>query len=225
MEHGRSASARSPGGEPAPRLDTSGTRDQNDPMRRALLVAGLLALPLAVPLPGCGDPGPHVAGDVVDLDGRAVDPMRAGAVASVLLFVSVDCPISNRYAPEIARLGREFSAHGVALWLVYPNRDDGADEIRGHLAEYGLRLPALRDPRHALVRAADARWTPEAAVVVPDAGVIYRGRIDDRYVAFGTSRPEPTRHDLRDVLRAVVGGRVPPPRTTEVVGCHIQPLD
>jgi hypothetical protein len=181
-----------------------------------------LVLLLAGTIPSCREPAPLVIDGLVDLDGRPVDPLRDGPVASVLLFVSVDCPISNRYAPEIERLSREFAPQRVALWLVYPNADDGAEAIRQHLVEYGLQLPALRDPRHAAVRAVGAAWTPEAAVVAPGKGVVYRGRIDDSYVTFGQRRAEPTRRELHEALQAIVSGRVPARRTTEVVGCHIQ---
>ena len=40
---------------------------------------------------------------------------------TVLIFVSTDCPVSNRYAPEITRLLEEFSPRGVRFQLVYPN--------------------------------------------------------------------------------------------------------
>src|ERR1700760_1805592 len=43
----------------------------------------------------------------VDLTGAAVDPLRAsGEKIVVLVFVRVDCPISNRYAPTIQEIER-----------------------------------------------------------------------------------------------------------------------
>ncbi len=52
---------------------------------------------------------------IPDLDGRNVDVLAgAGTKATVLVFVGVDCPISNRYAPELERLEREFSPRGIA---------------------------------------------------------------------------------------------------------------
>jgi hypothetical protein len=38
---------------------------------------------------------------------RSVRPSEAKPVA--LLFLAVDCPVSNRYAPELARLAREYT--------------------------------------------------------------------------------------------------------------------
>ena len=47
---------------------------------------------------------------VFDLDGRLVDPLAlpAGTRAHVLVFTTTDCPISNRYAPEIQRLAAAY---------------------------------------------------------------------------------------------------------------------
>ena len=67
-------------------------------------------------------------------------------------------------------------------------------------------MEALRDPAHALVKFTEATITPEAAVVA-DGRVVYRGRIDDRYVDLGVERPSPTQRDLADALTAVLAGK------------------
>jgi hypothetical protein len=139
----------------------------------------------------------------------------------VLLFVGTDCPVSNRYAPEIRRLHAAFSGRGVEFWLVYPNAGDDAASIRSHLAEHDLPLRALRDPAHALVRRAGVRVTPEAAVFTGDGPPAYRGRIDDRASDLGVSRAAPTRHDLEEALAAVLAGRPVAEPVTRAVGCYI----
>ena len=40
--------------------------------------------------------------------------------------------------------------------------------------------------------------------------LVYRGRIDDRYVDFGTARAAPTTRDLEQVLDAIVAGEAVP---------------
>ncbi len=156
-------------------------------------------------------------------DGELVDPFAspAGAKAIVLLFVSVDCPISNRYAPEIQRLHDRFASQDVVFRLIYPNPTESADSIRRHLKEYGQRAQALSDPRHELVSAADVKVTPEAAVYDRTGRLVYRGRIDDRYVNPGLQRPQPTRRDLQDALVALLEGKPVLQATTPAVGCFI----
>jgi hypothetical protein len=142
---------------------------------------------------------------------------------SVLLFTRTDCPISNRYAPEVARLYKRFQPSGVQFRLVYVDPKQSADSARMHLREYGYPFDALTDPRHDLVRFAGVRITPEVAVY--SAGrLVYRGRIDNRYVSAGTSRPAATVHDLEDVLAMAVAGRPFPFRSEPAVGCFIEDL-
>jgi peroxiredoxin len=163
---------------------------------------------------------PEPCRHVLDLKNRSVDPFRSSSAKVVLLlFVRTDCPIANRYAPELERLYRRFHPQHVACWLVYP--DGEAGEIRRHLREYGLSLPALRDPQHELVKRAGVSVTPEAAVFMPGGREVYHGRIDDRCVDFGKERPEATQHDLEEALLAVLGGKPVANASTQAIGCYI----
>jgi hypothetical protein len=159
---------------------------------------------------------------VFDLADRQVDPFAvADSKAFVFVFVSTDCPISNRYAPELRRIEEEFARTGVRLWLVYPDPDTTAEAIRKHLKEYQLPPEALRDPHHGLVRLSQAHVTPEAAVFLPGRRLVYHGRIDNRYVDLGSERPAATQRDLRIALEAVVQGKPVPYATARAVGCYI----
>jgi thiol-disulfide isomerase/thioredoxin len=160
-----------------------------------------------------------------DLEGRKADPwtIAAGKIV-VLVFVRTDCPISNRYAPIIQRLSAQY-ADKARFWLVYPDKDETSASIKEHLHEYGYKLPALRDPRHALVKRSQAHVTPEVAVFSADGQLRYHGRIDNWYESFGHARPAPTTHDLDDALRATLTGK--PVATSEIkgVGCYISDLE
>jgi hypothetical protein len=162
---------------------------------------------------------------IEDINGKSATlPLDGHTKAIVFLFVSVECPISNSYAPEFRRLAAEFESNQVVFRLVYPNVDETTEAIRRHLRDFELPIPALRDPSHDLVKAAGVAMTPEAAVYVPGRGFVYQGRIDNRYVRLGLARPEATQHDLRDVLRAIVAGKPVPQRKPHAVGCSIAPL-
>ena len=57
----------------------------------------------------------------VDLGGRPITQLAPpGTRAVVLFFAASDCPISNRYVPEIQRLTKQFEPLGVRVWFVYP---------------------------------------------------------------------------------------------------------
>ncbi len=104
-----------------------------------------------------------------------------GEKAVVLLFIRSDCPVSNRYAPDLQRLYERYSSRGVDFRLVYPEPGLTAAAMEKHSQEYGYTIPALLDSGHEYVNRARARITPEAAVFV-HGELVYHGRIDDRYV-------------------------------------------
>jgi hypothetical protein len=160
---------------------------------------------------------------LLDLDNRPIDPFRAAenSRAIVFLFTSIDCPISNRYAPLVKRLHAMFALQGVSFWLVYPNPADRPTAIREHAKAFDYPVHALRDPKHALVRLTQATVTPEAAVYDANGALVYHGRLDNRYVSLGVERPSATEHDLENVLTALAAGKPSPKRTAPAVGCFI----
>ncbi len=164
-----------------------------------------------------------------DLNAKEIQPLtNVRSKAIVFLFVETDCPISNRYAPEIKRLYDKYNSD-VTFWLVYPDKDDSARAIRRHLKEYGYKIRILRDSRHELVKAAGVNVTPEAAVFISaddgEVRMVYRGRIDDLVAAFGKSRSAPTSHDLDEILGAIISGKSVTLKTTTAIGCSIADLD
>ena len=146
-----------------------------------------------------------------------------GEKAVVLLFVGSDCPVSNRYAPELQRLFQRYSPQGIDFRLVYPEPGFTVDAMERHRQEYGYTIPALLDAGHQYVTRARAGVTPAAAVFIRGQ-LIYLGRIDDRYVDIGKARPEATHHDLEEVLAAAVAGKSMRRRQTKAVGCAIENL-
>jgi len=163
---------------------------------------------------------------VVDLAGKAVDPLALsqGRVATVLVFTTTDCPISNRYAPVIQELASRFEKQGIGFTLVYPVGTDSATVIREHVKTFAYSIPVVRDPAQQLVKHAGARVTPEVAVIGAGGAVLYRGRIDDRYVEFGKDRPQPTERTLERALEAIVQGKPVAVHETQAVGCYLADL-
>lgn len=158
-----------------------------------------------------------------DADNRLVDPFSvpANVKAIAFLFTSVDCPISNRYAPVVVHMYDTFKPQGVQFWLVYPNPFDTPEAIRQHMKAFGYSSGALLDPEHALVKLAQATITPEAAVFDRQGREQYHGRLDDRFVTLGLERPAATRHDLEDAISAVLAGKPVAQAATQAVGCYI----
>jgi hypothetical protein len=138
----------------------------------------------------------------------------------VLIFTRTDCPIANRYAPELRRLFNAYAGK-ADFQLVYVEPGVSEQQIERHRTEYALPIPAIRDKDRKYVRMAAATVTPEAAVFL-HGRLVYRGRINNQFVGFGVARNEPFRHDLDEVLASIVAGVNPPLRVTKAIGCAIE---
>ena len=161
----------------------------------------------------------------IDLDGHIVDPLgpETGKVV-VLIFLRRDCPVSGRYAPSLQQISRRY-ANRAKFWLVYPDKNDTAQQIRKSVEEYGYHLPALRDPEHALVKLSHVQITPEVAVFDRDRHLVYDGRVNDWYIDLGRARPVPTTHELEDAIRAASAGKPMAHNEVRGVGCYISDME
>jgi hypothetical protein len=159
------------------------------------------------------------------LNGQPADPFASAAHVRVLLFVRTDCPITNRYAPELQRVAQEFKGRDVRFWLIYPDAAETAPAIRDHIAQYHFPGEPLRDPTHVLVRRAHATVAPEAAVFDAAGHLLYHGRIDDRYVDIGKARPAAQTHDLENAIAAVLAGKPVAEAETRAVGCSLADIE
>jgi hypothetical protein len=163
-----------------------------------------------------------------DLNGQPITRLSTPDTEGIVLFfIASDCPISNRYLPEMQRLESKFASQHVVFWFVYPNGGETSEAVRRHEAAYGAEGHILLDPHHKLVAITHAKVTPESAVLVPEhAGAetlrtVYHGRIDDRYVEIGRERPAATQHDLERAIGDVLQHRFVQPPDGSAVGCGI----
>lgn len=148
--------------------------------------------------------------------------MWVALALTVYVFTTTDCPISNRYAPEIQRLAAKFQQNARFV-LVYPVPTDTPQMIDAHRLKYAYTIAAMPDRDQQLVKQTGVTVTPEVAVM-RGAQLLYRGRIDDRYVELGRERPAATRHDLEAALDAIVAGRPVAVKQTRAVGCILSDL-
>lgn len=187
--------------------------------------AALLAA-LAITLPIRAQDETDSALTFTTLSGKSITPLRApGGKPSVVVFITVDCPIANAYAPEINRIHATFAKRGVPLTLVHVDPDLTVHDARKHAADYALKPEIVIDPEHRLVAATRATITPEAAVCVEGGKPVYLGRINNLYTGLGDRRNNVTAHDLRDAIEAVLAGKPVPHPRVEAIGCSIPDLD
>lgn len=173
-------------------------------------------LPIGTPAPPFSLPGTD--GKTYTLDDFA------DAKALVIVFTCNHCPYAKAAEDRLIRLQADYADRGVRIVAINPNDDraypeDSFDEMKKRAKEKGFNFPYLRDETQEVARAYDAACTPDPFVFGPDRKLVYNGRIDDNW----KDETRVTRHDLREVLDAVLEGREP--RLPEVVpsmGCSIK---
>jgi hypothetical protein len=141
-----------------------------------------------------------------------------GAAVEVELFLATGCPISNRYVPEIRRLAQRYGGKWVA-WFPEPELTE--EGLQRWKAAWQPGVEVKRDVGARRALRAGATVTPEVAVWV-DGQVVYRGRIDDRYVSWGKARRVVTQRNLEAALLAVARGELPATKQTKAIGCVIE---
>ena len=186
-------------------------------MRRIrTIIMGMILTAWASPLSAAD----HILRDIDGVVHGAIERLGQGKW-SVLFFLMTDCPIANRYAPEIQRVCAEYGPKGARCFLVYVDPSTSADAAKKHAKEFGYTYPAILDKDHQLVRKAGVTVSSEVAVFSGTGELKYRGRIDNFHADFGAPRQRATERDLRNALEALVAGRSVPNPRTPAIGCFI----
>jgi hypothetical protein len=188
-----------------------------------LFTASCLSIAYSLAAWGQSDPPSLLDWSLGQVDGsefRFAD--EPGANGWCLIFVSTDCPISNRNMPELRRLAESFAEQSIPVRLVYVNVDDSLKVLQEHLQSFEWTGQAIDDRRQQLAKHLSAKRVPEAFVIDRAGEVVYRGQIDDRYEKPGKPpRAHPQHRFLFDALQAVVDGKRPEIAETDAVGCDI----
>ncbi len=160
--------------------------------------------------------------EFVNVTGEAFHLPNAGQCRGIVLFFAgYDCPISNAYSKELTRIYDEFSPKKISFCVVYADADLSRENAAKHAREYAFHCPAVLDPKMTLALKVGATIKSEVAVLSPKGEVLYRGRIDNRYVDFGRRREQVTAHELRDALDAIVAGKPISVLREKAIGCDI----
>lgn len=164
--------------------------------------------------------GPVKLEGFVTVEGRLAHVPLAKSKATVFVYVAPECPIANRYAPEIARIHAEYAAKGIGFFRVYALPLSQAAEVAQHTKDYSHKSVALLDPNLTVAKELGITVTPEVAVVTPDQKMVYRGRIDDQNIEHGKIR-QGYRRDLRVALDEILAGKAVSVKESLAIGCFI----
>ncbi len=144
----------------------------------------------------------------------------SGKRGVVFAFTSTTCPVSQRYAPSLARLEKELASRDVALVLVNPFASEKPAVIAAQVKELGLTASYVQDANKTIATALGARTTTEVFLVDAKRTLIYRGALDDQY-GVGYNLDAAREHYLLDAVTAMLAGARPKIAATEAPGCEL----
>jgi thiol-disulfide isomerase/thioredoxin len=166
--------------------------------------------------------GEYPAESLVASDGNQIAlPSLRGSAATVIICLSVECPISDEFLPTIVELANSYRDKGVHFLGIDPNGGESLADMAAYAKEHELAFPFLRDEGGKIARRLLFNVTPEARVFDAAGEIVYRGRIDDRYRAGGGQPGAQIKRDLADALELLAGKPISQART-RTVGCPIQ---
>jgi len=189
---------------------------------RVLVLAGLLVLPFSGSMAVSAADAPELAtASLPGVDGRRVSLAAPPKGATVLVFYSPECPISNSYSPTLAILVDSFAAKPVKWVGVCVDPDLSDAEVETHARDFGLKLAVARDRHGSFARKIGAKMTPEAFLIDARGRIRYHGRIDDQFVARRVRNAAPSGSELKDAITAVLAGNEVKEPYVAAVGCPL----
>jgi peroxiredoxin len=141
----------------------------------------------------------------------------AGKKGTVLLFIAVQCPVSNAYNERMEKLAQEYKAKGIAVIGINSNVKEDADAVKAHASENKLTFAILKDPGNKIADKLGASVTPEAYLLDANNKLIYHGRIDN-----SRNAGQIETSDLRNALDASLAGKPIEKTEAKAFGCTIK---
>ena len=141
----------------------------------------------------------------------------AGKNGTVLIFIAVQCPVSNAYNERMAKLAEDYKAKGIAVIGINANVAEDAAAVKAHAAEHNLSFTILKDPGNKIADKLGATVTPEAYFLDAHNRLLYHGRIDN-----SRNPAQVETSDLRNALDAALGDKPVEKTEAKAFGCTIK---
>jgi peroxiredoxin len=140
-----------------------------------------------------------------------------GKNGTVLIFIAVQCPVSNGYNERMEKLAEDYKAKGIAIVGINANASEDAAAVKAHAAAKGLNFPILKDAGNKIADRLGASVTPEAYFLDANNKLLYHGRIDNSRAG---DNIEST--DLRNALDSALNGKPVEKTEAKAFGCSIK---
>ncbi len=151
-------------------------------------------------------------------DGNSYTLSNSDAKATVVIFVSTECPFVQPYTDRLIKLSNDFSSQGITIWAINSNKTESTEDVKNHAIEKNYNFPVLKDNDNVVADLFGAARTPEVYVIDNSSmTVVYHGRIDDNKEA-----DKVTSNDLQNALNDFLAGNSIAVNETKAFGCSIK---
>jgi peroxiredoxin len=140
-----------------------------------------------------------------------------GKNGAVLIFISVQCPVSNGYNERMEKLAVDYKAKGVNVIGINSNVTEPIAAVKAHAADKHFTFTVLKDDGNKIADRLGATRTPEAYVIDASGKLVYHGRIDN-----AQNTASITSNDLRDALDEMLSGKHVSKTGGAAFGCTIK---
>jgi peroxiredoxin len=140
-----------------------------------------------------------------------------GKNGTVLIFIAVQCPVSNAYNGRMEKLAQDYKARGIAVIGINANSTESAADVKAHAAEKHLTFPILKDNGNKLADTLGATRTPEAYFLDTNNKLLYHGRLDN-----SRDMTQVNSSELREALDLTLAGKPVAKTTANAFGCSIK---
>jgi len=140
-----------------------------------------------------------------------------GKNGTVLIFIAVQCPVSNAYNNRMEKLAEDYKDKGIAVIGINANSSEDAATVKAHAAEKHLTFTILKDAGNKVADKLGAARTPEAYFLDANNKLLYHGRIDN------SQNPDAIEsNDLRNALDSSLAGKPVEKTEAKAFGCSIK---
>ncbi len=167
------------------------------------------------------------------LDDQLVSKQDFAGQPLLVMFICNHCPYANHVAPELARIGRDYSRRGLGIVAIQSNDienypDDAPAKMKAEAGTRGYAFPYLYDESQNVAVTFTAACTPDFFLFDAQHRLAYRGRLDStrpqriKSGVYDSTDNAPHGAELRAAIDAVLDGQAPDENQLPSMGCNIK---
>jgi peroxiredoxin len=184
------------------------------------LIVGMLLLPVLL---GAHERNRLCTLVLPDVHGKTVALTETqNALATVYILLAPECPICIQSTPALNKLAEQYGHKNIRFYGMFAGTLYTQQELSKFAQRYPTTFPLLMDTAYVATDILQGNVTPQAFVTNAAGKVIYKGAIDNAWVALGRRSKHITRHYVAETLDALLNKQPVPESSTRAIGCLLE---